>query len=259
MWLSISRDNEISSFWNTKEDKITVEVFKDLNEKLLDNNNFKRLSQIFELGKNNDILPNFKNKAYIRFFFFLSPMKTLGQLLKLLDKEDATVYFGFGLCSIIIIANKSENIDNLVKQLTELYISYEEWEIENNTIIDSKIHPFDAQEKHSIKINDFSTLPKSTRSIFEELHLLLNIFSSKVSLIPKSDLFNINKITREINSLIRHIIIYQEIINSEEHKIPDLDEIDFSCREEVKKLEQKIDQESKTFIIRINMWIELSN
>jgi hypothetical protein len=245
MWLSISRDNEISSFWNNKSEKITVEVYSSLNDKIVNRSRNTRVSQLFELDESDSTLPVFINRTFMRFYFFISPMKTLGRLKKNMGKFEAKIYFGFGLCSIVIISDKSSTIDDLIHSIAEDFISFEEWEIEDNSILNSTIHPYSYLSDYEIKLNDYSTLPKATKSIFEELHLLLNIFSSKAALIPKEHLFDINKITLEINSLINNIFKYQEHINLNSKSIGNIIDIDFSKKDELRKYKQKVNKAIK--------------
>ncbi len=245
MWLAIYRENEISSFWNCDHDKVKVEVFESLNDKLVNSNGFKRLSQLFELDKDNSVLPSFINNTYIRFCFFQKPMKALGQLRKIMENYDVRIYFGYGLSSVVIFSKNSENVEELINNISEKFISYEEWEIENHYLKKAKVPPINEVNSFQVGLNDYSKLPKSIKSIFEELHLLLNIFSSKVALIPQEGLFSVNKIYLEVNSLIEKIIEYQTYIRTKGVTIKDIKEIVDLNKVGLNKLEQGVNEKIK--------------
>ncbi|MEP2936868.1 MAG: hypothetical protein ABJL86_00665 [Gilvibacter sp.] len=172
-------------------------------------------------------------------------MKTLGELEKAYNDTELQIYFGYGISSILVISNEKNKIDKLIEGISEKYISYEEWEIENHKLKDTNIDPATSDENSNISFNDFHELPNSDKNIFEELFLSLNLFATKIAVIPQKDLFKIDNINLEVNSLIDKVVHFQKLIDSEEDTIRDIEKIDSLSPRDLKKLEDRIEENIK--------------
>lgn len=245
MWIIISRENEISSYWSNRLENARIEVLSKFNIEEIDESKFIRVSQFFNLEKDEMRLPDFSKHSFLRFYFFQSPMKVLGQLKKLGVKDNVQIFFGYGISSILIVSDSKQKIDTLIQEVSEVHISYEEWEIRDNKLQEPVIDPATRVQESSIKFNDFSPLPDSDKNIFEELFLSLNLFATKVAVIPKPNLFKIEKINREVNSLIDKVVKYQKLIDSELDSIKDIEKIESLNPQELEELKTRIEKNIK--------------
>ena len=209
MWLAISRENEISSYWENPENKIQLKLYPEINSDLIDQEDFIRVSQIFPLNKEDQDFSYFDNDYIISFYFFPHPGEILSKLSDREKIEKLKVYYGFGLCSIIVVSRSLSSLDILKTITSQELIMQETWHIVDSRISESEIQVNKNLDTYSSCIIDYTHLTDTIQDVIEELHLSFKSFSSKVKLLPSSNTFPLHLIESEINDQIKGITKHQ--------------------------------------------------
>ncbi|AKA33915.1 hypothetical protein [Flagellimonas lutaonensis] len=242
MWLVISRKDEISSYWGDTSLNANVEVFEELKQEQLAKNNYNRISQIFPLIESEKEIPDLLEYRYIRFCFFINPMRVLSQLKVFYKSLDVKVFFGYGISSIILFGRTTAILDELLSKIDDECVSFEEWELSPGKVRCENIKAPKSIGDIKIVFEDYDQLPISIKNIFEELHLSLSLFATKVASVPIDGLFEIKKINKEINSLIKKIKKYQDSIDIQFEDLKNIQIVEDLSEEELIRLKKSINK-----------------
>ncbi|MDR0605682.1 MAG: hypothetical protein LBG80_15400 [Bacteroidales bacterium] len=204
MWLKIKYvvDEQDCNFF--KPDTIFISIVDSITAPIDINETSVRISKIFPLIEN--ILPPILQNQIIYLFDYRNPYQTLGTIYQRAPEDlKEKIYFSYGACSILLIADSEETIKKFDQYCKYQYDSRETWILVDGLIkgIQYDIKPFTTFNLSMIK--DYSCLSTVLRSIVDESITSIQVFKNKIKH-DKHNVTAVNKLFNTISVLVEELI-----------------------------------------------------
>jgi hypothetical protein len=217
MWLKLNYKQEEFEYEIFKPNTIFVSVVKNKIAPINSDDKSIRLSKIFPLCYSDKLVK--VKTSWIYFFDFNNPFRVLGLIKQRASKElIESTFFSNGLCSVILITESKNLVNELYNLISENPNSKEIWEITNSLISDIEISLPKIQEFKYEPLNDYSDLSIVERSILDEFATSIKILFSKILLHDNDNISTLHGLIKIINSFIHELNYLTKL----EGEIPDL-------------------------------------